>query len=131
MTQEDKDLLLQDLAIRLPYGVKVHINSCIDEQNQMELFDVNLASKTIGVGNEKWAFRAIPIVDIDDNTKIVKPYLRPMSSMTKEERDEFEDVDQFECGILSGLRYLLKNHFDYHDLIPKGLALVAPDNMYK
>ena len=83
MTQEEKSLLLKDLCARLPYGVKVYINSPIEEQNSMELFDVNLDSEHIGVGNKKWAFRAIPIIDDEDETKVVKPYLRPMSSMTE------------------------------------------------
>ena len=46
MTQEEKRLLLVDLCMRLPYGVKVNINSPIEEQNRMELFDVNLESET-------------------------------------------------------------------------------------
>ena len=140
MTQEEKSILLQDLATRLPYRVKVYINSCIDEQNQMGLFDVNFASETIGVCNEKWAFRAIPIVDIDDNTKIVKPYLRPMSSMTEEERKEYEllanhcivtsiGFAHLEAQIL--INWLNAHHFDYRGLIPMALALEAPAEMYK
>ena len=85
MTQEDKQLLLKDLCARLPYGVKVNINSTIEEQNSMELFDVDLESETIGVGNDKWSFRAIPIIDDEDETKVIKPYLRPLSSITREE----------------------------------------------
>ena len=133
MTQEEKTILLQELATRSPYGVKVFINSCIDEQNQMELFDVNFASETIGVSNEKWTFRAIHIDD-------VKPYLRPMSSMTKEERKEYDLLANhcivtsigfvyLEAQIL--INWLNKHHFDYRGLIPMSLALVAPADMYK
>ena len=61
MTEEEKRLLLVDLCSRIPYGVKVNINSPIEEQNQMELFDVNLESETIGVRNGKWMFRAVPV----------------------------------------------------------------------
>ena len=91
MTQEEKQLLLKDLCGRLRYGVRIHINSSIEEQNRMQLYDVNLESETIGVSNEKWTFRAIPIIDEDDDTKIIKPYLRPMSSMTEEELKELNE----------------------------------------
>ena len=88
MTQEEKRLLLVDLCMRLPYGVKVNINSHIEEQNRMELFDVNLESETIGVGNDRWAFRAVPVEDEDG--RIVKPYLRRMENMTEEEYKEYD-----------------------------------------
>ena len=139
MTQEDKELLLKDLCARLPYGVKIHINSCIEEQNHMQLFDVNLEVETIGVRNEKWTFRAIPIIDDEDETKVIKPYLRPMSSMTEEEELKLDDMEfeiahlkfttyAHECMILD---YLYSRHLDVRGLIPMGLALEAPKDMYK
>lgn len=145
MTQEDKELLFKDLSARLPYGVKVHINSPIEEQNSMELFDVNLDSEHIGVGNKKWAFRAIPIIDDEDETKVVKPYLRSMSSMTEEEIREFTSLvfisDSTSYGYLKecilfalysakALDWLNAHYFDYRDLIEKGLAIEAPEDMY-
>ena len=153
MTIEEKSHLLKDLCARLPYGVKVHINSSIEEQNQMTLYDVNLESETIGVKNEQWAFRAIPIVDREDNAKIVKPYLRPLSSMTEEEIKEFRKNSDFEareayevrangenkivilqadCDLsVKELDWLNAHHFDYRGLIEKGLALEALEGMYK
>ena len=165
MTQKDKELLLKDLSARLPYGVKIHINSPIEEQNSMELFDVNLDSEHIGVGNEKWVFRAIPIIDEEDETKVIKPYLRPLSSMTEEEKEElkskcihteteedWEGVRSDVWGIqildkydtrrwdnpiwpstinMDAIDWLNAHHFDYRGLIEKGLALEAPEDMYK
>ena len=77
-------------------------------------------------------------IKIDD----VKPYLRPISSMTKEEEKEYNelyyDAPQFKDGwrdakYLEGLHidYLNKNMFDYRGLIKKGLAIVAPEGIYK
>ena len=149
MTEEEKRLLLVDLCNRIPYGVKVNINSPIEEQNQMELFDVNLESETIGVRNGKWMFRAVPVED--EEGRIVKPYLRPMSSMTEEEEKEFNEiigykgVDVDGCtrcdnvhtmygiyipGISNLIDWLLAHHIDYHGLIPMGLALEVPEGMY-
>ena len=145
MTQKDKDLLLKDLSARLPYGVKIHINSPIEEQNSMELFDVNLDSEHIGVGNEKWVFRAIPIIDEEDETKVIKPYLRPLSSMTDEEREEYRKFSYYgAAGVrpythgdfvavpsFEKMDWLNAHHFDYRGLIEKDLALKAPEGMYK
>ena len=146
MTQKDKDLLLKDLCARLPYGVKIHINSPIEEQNSMELFDVNLDSEHIGVGNEKWVFRAIPIIDDENETKVIKPYLRPLSSMTGEERHElihFGGIVRIDTGEVIDVSclgfkhhannqdWLNAHHFDYRGLIPMGLALEAPEGMYE
>lgn len=134
MTQEDKELLLKDLSARLPYGVKVHINSPIEEQNSMELFDVNFASGHIGVGNKKYTFRAIPIIDDEDETKVVKPYLRPLSSMTKKEWEEYNNFmfhsERYIDDYAVDFDWLNTHHFDYRGLIEKGLALEAPGGMY-
>ena len=145
MTQKEKELLLRDLSARLPYGVKVHINSPMEEQNSMELFDVNLDSEHIGVGNEKWSFRAIPIIDDEDEAKVIKPYLRPMSNMTEEERKYIEDKCAFtQMGPIGGNFCLVmpviatewltdfynSHHLDWRGLIEKGLAIEAPEGMY-
>ena len=135
MTEEEKRLLLVDLCSRIPYGVKVNINSPIEEQNQMELFDVNLESETIGVRNGKWMFRAVPVED--EKGRIVKPYLRSMESMTDEEKKKVHYfVESHKLGNCSRSGaisdYLNSIHIDYHSgLIEKGLALEATEGMYK
>ena len=84
--------------------------------------------------------------------EIDKMYLRPMSSMTEEERMEFaklfskwhddELFDYIEEGVDFSIwkhkgmspvvfYWLNSHHFDYLGLIPRGLALVAKENMYK
>lgn len=126
MTQEEKQLLLKDLCARLPYGVKIHINSYVEEQNQMQLFDVNLEGETIGVGNEKWAFRAIPIIDDEDETKVIKPYLRPMSSITVKERKELSNYE----NSVQRTDFFYSHHIDCRFMIEEGLALEAPEGMY-
>lgn len=76
----------------------------------------------------------------------IKPYLRPMSSMTEEEKKEFDNfcvIDEFvwegktEIGyknqaiIMSvAINWLLKKHFDFMDLIPKGLAIEVTEENY-
>ena len=69
-----------------------------------------------------------PITDI-------QPYLRPMSSMTEEEREEYHKLCDSYYGIyfnsIDSIDWLNAHHFDYRDLIPKCLALEAPEDMYK
>ena len=59
----------------------------------------------------------------------IKPYLRPMSSMTEEQEEEYNDLNSYELGCFphteGALDYLIKNHFDYRGLIPMGLAIDA------
>jgi hypothetical protein len=76
--------------------------------------------------------------DIND----CKPYLRPLSSTTEEERAEFYKVgglmshkvetDTYVLTAFSPEAYdwLNAHHFDYRGLIEKGLALEAPKEMY-
>ena len=71
----------------------------------------------------------------------VKPYLRPLSSMTKEEYEELRKIDRYygiaplseindwEPGYKS-IDWLLRHHFDYRNLIEKGLAIEATEGMY-
>ena len=120
MTQ-DKELLLKDLCARLPYGVKVEYKN--------EIFDVEHVSpmyEEVKLDTyETWT------IDVSD----IKPYLFPLSSMTKEQRYELHDLIhnlnvlaiKGEIGdwIVSSseIDWYNKNHFDYRGLIEKGLAI--------
>ena len=105
MKQEDKELLLKDLCARLPYRVKVK------SSRRRSLVTLSLDVMTdfhLGCS--------------------VKPYLRPLSSMTEEEWDDYHKVGEMPHNIID---WFNKRHFDYRHLIEKGLALEAPDGMYK
>ena len=145
MTQEDKELLLRDLCARLPYGVVVKhpygfgkLESITKEGSEYDFtFDTH-----------------------DDNyyklDKSIKPYLRPMSSMTDEEKEEIEEITQGCFHVTNGysivsvewrdaavftshydamriIDWLNSHHFDYRGLIEKGLAIAVTEenNPYK
>ena len=122
MTQENKELLLKDLCARLPYEVKVRIEGdwFYDER---EPYDTVLKSEVLGH----------LIADVYS----VKPYLRPMSSMTEEEYKEWRYLylplphNNEATETERRIDWLNAHRFDYRGLIEKGLALEAPENMYK
>ena len=126
MTQEDKELLLKDLCARLPYGVVLDVDTTDWKAPQG-----HIQVKIEGVG-----------LIFKDQSLIVngsyygdnyKPYLRPMSSMTKEEKAMYEGLMIGTDNIsymLDVIDWLNSHHFDYRGLIPMGLALEAPKDMY-
>ena len=123
MTQQEKQLLLKDLCARLPYGVEIRITSdeCDDGFRAGE-FDNILRYHHLE------AF-------VCDRIE-VRPYLRPMSSMTEEEKAELLNLRK-EMNMHQHLwfdrvlDFYLSHHLDWRGLILLGLALEAPDNMYK
>lgn len=124
MTKEDKELLLKDLCARLPYGVIILIDNKYARSiglNVQTLIGIDLSLMTIITKHNCYKLEKI------------KPYLRPMSSMTEEEFNEFEELEwsgNFEHLSLPLLDWLNKKMFDYRGLIENGLALEAPKDMY-
>ena len=139
MTTEEKQLLLRDLCARLPYGVKMRHK---DEPGYEVLCQIDTFYEDMD------GFRCLlrttgPFGGFQDLNEL-KPYLRPMSSMTEEEKKEHD----FYCGykpydenigesylteydMPDYIDFLYKHHLDWRGLIPMGLALEAPGDMYK
>ena len=127
MTQKEKQLLLKDLSCRIPYGVIVNV----DENHKVMMESVNWYEE----------------VSVDDGSNDlytisqVRPYLRPLSSMTPEEKkyikykwgySEWDTLNDFinytlidTCDAESFIDWLNSKHFDYRGLIEKGLAIDA------
>ena len=126
ITEEDKELLLKDLCARLPYGTYVHHKNFPDTKFKViTVFD----DGRIGVTKNE-----IPLTPTSINE--CKPYLRPMSSMTEEEKKTLNNILEYQyCSddscMCEASDWLNENHFDYRGLIPMGLALEAPEGMYK
>ena len=117
MTQEDKELLLKDLCARLPYGVKV----LLPEIRQDIAILTGIDDKCFTVSYDKSIIHCPFGIEI-------KPYLRPLSSMTEEEKLEDEFFNAYDAHAY--VDWLNAHHFDYRGLIKKGLALEAPEGMY-
>ena len=137
MTQEEKHLLLADLCTRLKNGIICSIYREDDEGFGWRDAECKGYFQT----NHSYEFYFEDVVAVD-NIENIKPYLRPLSSMTDEEREEFRKVGgvmsyspQHDTWAISAFApeaydWLNKNKFDYRRLIPMGLALEAKESMY-
>jgi hypothetical protein len=173
MTQEEKELLVRDLCARLPYGVVVNYKENQYDYHKWKIIKLcSLSYSRSGhliktdidgwIGYDEYdgcgmSTATRPFVLGEDI-----PFLRPLSSMTEEEKNELrgilyfghpsddydnyshrgieikkclydnEDKSEYDFEDFELLEeFLFKNHFDFRGLIKKGLALEAPEGMYK
>lgn len=138
MAQEEKQLLLQDLCARLPYGVKLRYVEDLVFKKESHTITLN----------------TIYLEHIINGDADIKPYLRPVSSMTEKEfgflqehlpydftrvySGKFNLIEDIHIGnsiSIDDMAFLLdclnKWHLDYRGLIPMGLAVEAPEGLYK
>lgn len=140
MTQENEKILLKDLCMRLPYGVKY-----------MDILNPNEQPSILQSIDECELVMASDGFSLEIEN--VKPFLFPLSSMTEEQEQELITItngkfrymwgvitnaiprkNTSEWGVsenafIDGIEvinilyiWLLKNHFDINGLIPMGLA---------
>ena len=149
MRPRDKQLLLKNLCARLPYGVKVQYADKYGNTYIGKLLSINVdyVEEVIIHWEDNYTFEEDVAYLL---LKEVKPYLRPMSSMTEEEFEylnklgvenslkciEIEDPkESFSLATkfcVEQLGYLYEHHYDVNGLIPAGLALSTEEfNPYK
>lgn len=142
MTESEKKLLSIDLCGRLPYDVKIRLE--YKPRKVIGIVEDNIIVNGIVDGEKTWNEYGIEEFNI-------KPYLRPMTSMTEDEKEELkisieEDLTEQGKHIKQGhglsrdglymfpakrqSDLLNKHMFDYRGLIEKGLALEAVEGMY-
>ena len=122
MTNEEKSLLFKDLCARFPYGVIVKVFD--KEYGDFDAYIENIGRSYVETNAiEELDYNPSVFYKIED----VKPYLRPLESQTDEEMEE-----RGECvGDVMRMDYYYSHHLDCHQLIRRGLALKAPEDMYK
>lgn len=153
MEQENKKLLSIDISARLPYNIKCQFTLKYGDNGHKEgtylatitTFDGKdwlevEYNDTNGASGKSW------LRDWSCSLDDIKPYLRPMSSMTDEEKKEYYKlcISKFiKAGpgytydgwweyydTTASIDWATKKMFDYRGLINKGLALEAPKGMY-
>lgn len=131
---EDKKLLLIDLSARLPYSPLCYCkwskkapngtSGCIQELSTFLIDEIEIFDKP----------------EYECQICEVKPYLRPISSMTEKEKKVYKEISHHLCDIIPAkhlIDWLNAHHFDYRitddgrTMIEAGLALPAPEGMYK
>lgn len=134
------DIIYKELSARMIYGLKVQVNG--------ELFTFDKMHMGIGMLYTDYYRQPLESPDIilsgcfyGNNIKL---YLYPLSSMTEEQCEELRqvsgldvDLDSIRLGRVSligdiaidclydAIDWFNKNHFDYRELIPLGLAIDA------
>ena len=128
MNQSDKELLLKDLSARIGFGTMV--NEPV--QGDFELIGV-VRDRIITTCEEEGKMNDFPV-------ELVRPYLRPLSSMTSSEQEELTELSghaayrtymylgdgtyEIYYGTMSNvIDWMRTKQFDHNGLIPKGLAI--------
>lgn len=142
MIQEDKELLLKDFCSRLPYGIKCKV-WYNDKTLNIKCTGIDFYTNTVNLDIPEDDNAKVYV----DN---IKPYLFPLSSMTEEQFDDLKNytgliwsnntIELVDWGegyktlefwieempsyeLIKVFDWLNKNHFDFRDLIGKGLAI--------
>ena len=156
-SEKEKQLLLKDLCARLPYKVRCKCVSGLGG-GETEKGVLKYVGNCYGVISNY--YEGVPLHSGFVNNVFypienIKPYLRPMSSMTDEEFQKlrsicphstinktnvtgwFVGINGSDYGRISRIDEISKfidwlnaHHFDFRGLIEKGLALEAPEGMY-
>ena len=132
MTTTEKHLLGIDLCARAFSNVLCWVEGA-EKPKRLVGFHVEDANNII------YKFEHNGLHNLEVYSSEVKPYLRPMSSMTKEEWQEYDDFcDSYRGEELCKLTdWMNSKHIDYRTtpdgktMIEAGLALKAPEGMYK
>ena len=113
MKAKDKELLVRAICGYLPYGLEVNYDNercdCVGYAHGKVILVKKFSSVSFGVDVES-----------------VKPYLRPMSSMTEEEERIYFNFLSWK----GKMEFCQEKHLDYYDLIEKGIAIEMPKDMY-
>ena len=121
MTQEYKELLLKDLCARLPYNVICQVE--FRESGKYNSKDMLLS----GIFTDEAYFTT---KDGSIYSNEYKPYLFPLSSMTEEQKQEYQHITErwmydSSYSISDSIDWLNAHHFDYRNLIQMNLAIDA------
>lgn len=120
LSKDEVKLLLTDLSGRLFYNPIVKIYYIIANEYKEHSLIISLHSNTHILSNIG--------LNEDSVKELYKIYLRPKSDLTPKELDELSSLD-FENNPSGIYDYYDEHMIDYRNLIEKGLAEEATENM--
>jgi len=142
LTDEELDLLLIDVSARIPYNVKAKFEVDWEDDDPdkpiCEDFIVTAVDKRHnnlfwagGIQLQEKGMKGIPFgtTDIAPANETFKPYLRSLTNMTKKEQQELLQL-MGNGNDIQRMDFYNSHHLDIRGLIPKGLAIEAPEGMY-
>lgn len=125
MKTQDKEILLKDLCARLPYGVKVQVNRVGEWDGETKRFVVS----------KELTFDDVKSLTENGAVSDIKPYLRPMDTMTEKEIYELKGIcDENdlcdECGdIVSTIYGMTVLRGEVKDVYPYDLKIKIFQNL--
>lgn len=144
MKQEDKDLLLRYLSMALPYNVAAKADYETDPRHHnLHNYTVAISGYVDGINQFESERVQVNVSGFTCELNGVKPYLRPLSSMTEEEINEFILISDTVLWLgnkrstcilsIEQMNWLNAHHFDFLGLIPRDLAIAVTEenNPYK
>ena len=117
MTQEDRQILLKDLSSRLPYGVRYRRFAWDDKREEK-----CISAKIYSISPDGYVRNYHE--DESDYIDNVRPYLFPLSSITKKTLEELSAYIDIKNAYVA-VEFFNSHHIDYRGLIEKGLAIDA------
>lgn len=130
-----RDLLAKDLTARLPYGIIVQLTYTFNnETTDGEDVEAKQNCELLGIRRKDFLVNGVPVYDVftdyDEYEEFdidqIKPYLRPMSAMTGDEKVEYQR-QRLNATITGNpslpVDYLCSIHVDFNGLIEAGLAI--------
>ena len=138
MNEDDKELLILDLCARQPHGIRAYCKDGDCDVNVHFISDAQQPPECTAV------VITDDLLDFETDVDNLIPYLRPVSDMRDNEREEFAKIrevvearfmnasskDGFTLAFTELDDFLNKHHFDYRGMIAKGLARPCIYEMY-
>lgn len=125
MEKTDRELLIKEISSRLPYGIKVQVFGWDEEKGEvavpLKVYSIN----TDGYISLEYNHYDVESVYIEDCLL----YLRSMSSMTEKEMEEYKGTfvelpnEEYLVRTIRTIDWLNAHHFDFRNLIERGLAI--------
>ena len=143
MIQEDKAFYSKDLCARIPYKV---VGKCEIDASYDTSFDIKFQTHKFDAmiyGLKEDLLFVTPLIEDRDEQEFAneevangidvldfKPYLFPMSSMTEEQKKDYQYITErwmynSSYSISDSIDWLNAHYFDYRGLIEKELAIDA------
>ena len=136
MTQQERDLLSQDICERLPYGVKIETEyhrkaTLVDIRKNISYGACKDLLVTYDISGEETPYQS---EERSSTISKIKPYLFPLSNMSEDLINElYTNLTELELKALNDeieysavsafeIDFYHKHHIDYCGLIPMGLA---------